>query len=190
MSISALLRGVESRLRSAAVLDDAPREAVGKVCGVQADGSPPPFSGQFYYAVWFNGARNNDPNALSMEWYYNVGVTVTAKMGYAPKDRRGARLTTSNELLDRAMAVAAALHQDDSHRIEANQLIVGTAEWAALQTPTGRTTVNGFLEPLRFQSVSKVQDAPPGWAGTDGQNEMLFVDVLFRDAFRAQYIGG
>ena len=68
MSIAALLLGVETRLRSQAVLDDQPTEEFGKVCGVQPDGQPPANCGQFYYAIHFLGARNEDPNSLSRDW--------------------------------------------------------------------------------------------------------------------------
>ncbi len=122
MSISALLLGVETRLRSSAVLNDIPTEEIGKVCGVHPDGRPPNNCGQFYYAVHFLGVRNEDPNSLSGDWMYSVGVMLTARAGYAPKDRRGKRFTFAQDLLDRALAVAVALHQDDLHRIEANKL--------------------------------------------------------------------
>lgn len=188
MSISALLLGVEARLRSAAVLDDQPDEPVGAICGVQPDGKPPNNAGQFYYAVHFLGMRNDDPNSLSDDWFLSVGVTITARMGYAPKDRKGKRMTVAQDLFDRATAVAKALNQDDLHRIEANKLITGTAEWVAVQDPSGTASVNGFLEPLRFANISEARPAPAGWVGSATETDVYTVVVTFRDAHRPQLL--
>ncbi len=188
MSMSALLRGVEKRLRSAAVFDDDPGEAVGKFVGVHPDGNPPNNFGQFYCAVFPMGATNLDRNAQSSDWAYSVGVTVTGRLNYAPKDRRGARMTTTGDLLDRAVAVADALHQDDLHRLAANELIPGTEEFVALQG-SGTATVNGFLEPLRLAGIDPVRPAPPTWGGLTDTANVFTVALRFVDAIRTQKLG-
>lgn len=183
--MNALLLGVQTRLRSAAVLDDA----TGKKCGVQDDGRPPPNFGQKYFAVHSLGTMNGDPNSLSNDRNYAVGVTITARMANVPQDRRGAR----SELLDLAEAIADALHQDDLSRIEANKLIAGTAEYVAING--GSETVNGFAEPLRFANYGPVIEMPGDWAGESSDGEegsdeknVLTVLVSFVEARRVRHL--
>ena len=95
-------------------------------------------------------------------------------------------MSLEHELLDRAIVVAGALHQDDLHRIAANNLIPGTADYVAIHG--GTATVNGFLEPLRLQSISAVKDAPPAWLSTTDKTEAYYVEVQFRDARRVQVL--
>lgn len=187
MSISALLNGVETALRAEAVFNDRPGESVGALVGVQPDGSPPANFGQTYIAVHFLGLTNADPNSLSDDWFFSVGVTVTARLNYSPRDRQGKRITFADALLDRAHAVALALHQNDTHRIEANKLIVGTAEYVAIHG--GSATVNGFLEPLRLASIGEVRKAPPGWGGIESTNDVFTVALRFVEARRVQLLG-
>ncbi len=188
MSIGAILSGVEIRLRSSACLNDQPAEAVGKLVGVQPEGMPPPNAGQFYYAPYFAGLRNGDDNSLSMDWFYSVTVAITGRMGYAPKDRRGARMVLENQLLDRAIDLAGFLHQDELHRIRANELITGTAEQVAL-AGSGSVTVNGFLTPLKLASISQVRPCPPEWMHTDQKTDSYYIEVAFQNAHRIQIIG-
>jgi hypothetical protein len=185
MSIAALLLGVETRLRSAAVLNDLPDEEFGKVCGVQPDGQPPANCGQYYYAIHFEGLRNADLDSLSGDWFYSVGVTITARMGYAPRDRRGKRATVAQEILDKAIEAATALHQDDLHRIEANKVLGMSAAEAAI----GRSaTVNGFLEPLRLSSIGEMRKAPAGWVGNETERDVYTVALKLVDARRIQLL--
>lgn len=186
MSIAGLLKGVETRLRAADVLNDQPTEAVGRVCGVQPDGSPPAGAGQWYYAVWFAGARTADPNSLSADWAYSATVSITKRMGEAPRDRRAARMMLEHELLDQAVYVAAVLHQNDIARIAMNALIVGTAEYADLHG--GTETVNGFTTPLKLLSVGNVTRAPANWVYSEEKTEAYYIDVKFGDAQRIQVL--
>ncbi len=185
----ALLSGVEQRLRSAAVLNDNPTGALGTgaICGVQPDGKPPGFSGQMYYAISSGGERDIDDNAQGLDRYYGVVVTITVRMGYAPRDRRGAQITTPAQLLDQADMVAAALNQDDIHRISANTLIPNTAEWVAVNG--GTVTKNGFIEPLRAGPIGKVIKAPPDWTDSSVKTDVYYVEVTLKEARRVQYIG-
>lgn len=178
MSSRALLKGVESRLR------EELSDPQGKIVGVQPDGRPPPSAGQWFYAVHPGGITGDDPNSLSHDRLYAVTVTITARMGYAPRDRRGERMTLDQELLDRAEQVADWLHQDDGHRILANQLISGTAEWADLQTPPTLATDSGFVEPLRLLSISPVQQVPSEWFGAQDGSDVYVAVVNLGNARR------
>lgn len=187
MSTAALLKGVETRLRSSAVLNDPN----GKICGIQPDGRPPVNSGQWFYAIHPLGVTSADPNSLSHDRAHAIGVTLTARMAYAPQDRRGNRLTLASELLERAEAIADALHQDDLHRIEANKLIPGSEEYVAINS--GIATVNGFVEPLRLMMIGPPIEMGPEWAGETGGDEdtgddknLLTIQVSFGDAKRVR----
>lgn len=179
MSMSALLRGVATRLRSTAVFNDQPAEPVGKLVSIQNDGNPPNNFGQFAVVVHPLTATVDDPNAQTWSVMYAVGVTVTARLGYAPKDRRGARITNTGDILDRALEVARALHQDDQHRLAANALITGEG-----------VSVNGFLTPLKVVGIDPPRKAPPGWGGLTDTNDVFTATVRLGDAHRIQTIGG
>jgi len=183
VSSRALLKGTETRLR--ALLGDA----AGQKSGVQPPpGRPPAFSGQFYYAIWLTGVSGDDQNALSDDKVYGVCVTITARMGYAPKDRQGQKMTEADQLLDEADAVATAFHQSDLLRIEANKLIPGTAEYVAIHG--GGETVNGFEEPLRFQSYGPPENRGGEWVGSETAGNVWAIDVYFGGAKRVTPIGG
>lgn len=189
MSVAALLTAVESRLRSAAVLNDPN----GEISGAQEDGRPPPFAGQWYYAVWWPGSRQTDANPLSLDVEHAVTVTITARMGYVPKDRRGAYLKATGELEQRAEAVAVAVHAEYAGvTVAANALIPGTAEWAAAQLPPVSPTKNGFVEPLRFLDYGPVKKQSAEWVGAKPESNaaVYTIDVRFGGARRVQYIGG
>ncbi len=186
MSQAALLKGVETRLRSAACLNDS----TGKFVGVQRDGRPPNNAGQWYYSIHSLGMTNADPNSLSNDRAHAIGVTITARMAYAAPDRRGNQMTLANELLERAEAVADWLNQDDLHRIAANEILGMTAQEAA----DGRSaTVNGFIEPLRLTMIGPPIEMSPDWAGESGGDEdtgdeknLLTVQVSLGDAKRVR----
>ena len=177
MSIRALLSGTETYLRGATVLNDIPAETVGKVCGVQPDGSPPAGAGQWYYAIYFSGVRNMDPNSLSADWAYSLTVAITKRMGEVPRDRRAAKMVATQELLDQAIYIASVLHQNDDARIIWNSLITGEG-----------VTVNGFLTPLKMQSISEVERCPASWLYTQDSTEAYYVLVKFGDAQRIQLL--
>lgn len=185
MSVPALLKGVETQLRSAGVLNDPD----GKICGVQPDGRPPPSAGQWYYAIWWNGSDQVDPNPLSHDVDHSVTVTITAKMGYAPRDRRGARVVLDTELIGRAEAVAGVgvIHASQDVIDEANTLIVGTAEYVA-DAGSGTPTVNGFVEPLRLLGYGPIREQGSDWVYSDSEHAptVLTIDVRFGGAKRVQ----
>lgn len=185
MSVAALLKGVESRLRSFAVLSDAN----GRICGIQPDGKPPPNAGQWYYAIWWPGSRQVDVNPLSHDVDHDINVTITAKMGYAPRDRRGERVTLDYELISRAEAIAATgvIHSSQEVLDLANVLIVGTAEYVA-DAGSGTPTVNGFVEPLRLLGYGPIREQGSDWVYSDSEHAptVLTIDVRFGGAKRVQ----
>lgn len=172
MSARALLKGVESVLRTALADPD------GRACGVQPDGRPPPGAGQWYYAVHYAGRRGVGTIADHLDTAAQVTVTITAKMAYAPRDRRGDRLTLDAELLDRAEAVARAVHGNYLVLVKANVL-----------TPGVGTSTNGFVEPLLFQGDTPVLEKGPDWVyGQESSHPptVLAVEVRFGGARRIE----
>jgi hypothetical protein len=161
VSVRALLKGVESILRTA--LSDS----TGTFVGVQPDGRPPNGSGQWYYAIHWAGATGDDANPQSIDCLHAVTVTISARMGYAPKDRRGERITLDQELLDRAAAVAESslIHGSWAVVTAANQLIPGTSQYVAIHG--GIATTNGFCETLVLQHYGPVVEMPGEWVGSD-----------------------
>lgn len=196
--MAALVRGVTTRLRSSAVFNDNPDGPLrsDRLVFLMPDGNPPNNFGQFGVVVHPLSERPDDRNALTWDCFYEVGITVTARMGYSPKDRKGHEISqisqpadVSLHLLELATKAARSLHQDDLHRIEANKLMPGTAEYVAIHG--GTATVNGFLEPLRLiGGIETPRAAPPNWAGVKDAGNMLVVAVRMGDARLIQPIGG
>ncbi len=183
MSARAIVKAVETRLRSAAVLNDP----TGRVCGVQDSGQPPQNMGQSYWAVHLLGISGDDPNALSNDRLYSVGVTITARMGFAPDDRKGSVISTSGDLLDRAEAVADAMHMDYATCMNvANALIVGTQAYSEANGDVPPITTNGFVEPLRLGSIGAVLEKPGSWVGSKDSAEVLTVLVTMVGARRVR----
>lgn len=145
MSMSALLTAVESRIRTA--LSDS----AGDVAGVKVDGHPPAFAGQWYYAIHSLEGSGSQESPLSDDRYYGIGVTITAKIAYAPNDRRGSIAKASGELFDRADAIAVLLHGDYTSMNAANVIIGAEA--------------NGFIEPLNYLGGAEgpIQEQGPEW---------------------------
>lgn len=171
MSKAALLRGAQKRLR--ATFDDPS----GKRIGIQPTGQPPPFAGQWYIAIHPGARSNSDTNPLSLEERYDLGVTVTVRMGYAPKDRQGERvlLDAPDGILHLADRIRADLHGNYDVLIEANTLIGDES--------------NGFVEPLSFQSDSVIQEKPASWVWADDDENpptTFAVEMKFGGALRVQ----
>lgn len=175
MSTRALLKAVETRLRSAACLSDPD----GKVVGVQPDGRPPAKAGQWYYAVHGAGVSQDDQNSLSHDRRHAVTVTITRRVAEIPRDRRGERLTVADELLDLAEQVGDWLHMDYRSMNAANALIPGID-----------TTTNGFVEPLKLQSITPVQEVGSEWVrGEDADGSDVFtVAVYLGGALRVRHL--
>lgn len=185
MSIRAILKAVETRLRSTAVLNDP----LGKKCAIQETGRPDPGFGQLYYAVHWGGATADsmihEVGHVDME--HAVNVTITARVGVVPTDRRGDVISTAGELFDLAEAIAApgVIHGNYAEVMNvANGLIPGTAEYEVLNPGYG-ITVNGFVEPLVLLGYGPLQEQPASWAGgRHGKNDLFTITVRFGRARR------
>lgn len=191
MSIAALLKGVEKRLRSAAVFNDQPTESIGKRIGIRpSPGRPPPNFGQWFASVYWGGGRGSDRNPQRHDVYHGVTITLTARLNYAPDDRKGIRLTTANDVYDLADRIAGPQIIHGSWEVIklANQFITGTAEWAAIQVPPGVATVNGYVETLVLMTPFGPERPVDGsWINAESTKDVYAIDIGFRDARRIQY---
>lgn len=194
MSISALLRGVETRLRSADVLNDMLADPIGKVCGVTlAPGKPSPGFGQIWYAVHWSGGRGNDRNPQGHDVLHAVTVTITARLANLPRDRRAKQAAAAGQLLDLVDAVAApnVIHGNYDVLAAANALIPGTAEYLTANAGDPTTaTVNGFLEPLVLLDFGPEREEGPDWIGAEQASDIYVIPVRFGDARRVREYTG
>jgi hypothetical protein len=186
MSIRAILKGVETRLRSAAVLNDP----LGKICAIQETAQPDPNCGQLYYAIHWAGATA-DGNTRIVEYVnveHAVTVTITARVGVIPTDRRGDVISASGELLDLAEAIArpGIIHGNYLNVMTvANGLIPGTAEYEVLN-PGEPITTNGFEEPLILLGYGPLEEKAAAWVGGRDGKDIFAIPVRFGRARRLQ----
>ncbi len=179
MSVRALVLGVEKRLRSAEVFNDQPAEAVGRFVGAQpAPGKPPANFGQWYAAVWFNGARGTDRLPERLDELMNVVVTLTYRLNYAPRDRQAKQMADAGTaaLYRVADAVVDAVHGKWAVVDAANSFIDGFG-----------VTANGFCETLVLDGIDRERNVGPDWVGGDTK-DVYALDVRFKDARRIQGI--
>lgn len=187
MSISALLRGVEAILRGPGVLDDPGLERPGKQCGIQPLGRPPASIGQLYVAIHWAGASGDDLNPQSSDQLHGVHLTLTARMGFAPRDRRGKVIADSLGLYDLidTLSGPGVIHGNWLLITEANKLIPGTTQYATIHG--GSATTNGFCETLVLQSAGPLVEPDAGWVGSDEAN-VLCCTLTFGLARRVQVL--
>ncbi len=192
MSIAALLRGVEHRLRSAAVLNDQPAEPDGKVCGITlAPGRPAPGFGQVWYSVHWGGGRSDDRNPLSHNVAHAVTVTITARLANLPKDRRGRQAAAAGALLDLVDRIAgpSVIHGSQAVLDAANALIPGTAEYLTANGGDPEdATVNGFLEQLVLLNFGPEAEQAKDWIGGATASDVFSIPVRFGEARRVQLL--
>lgn len=189
MSIAALLKGVEARLRSDDVFDDQPDQEFGKYIGIQPNpGKPPRGFGQWYAAIRWGGGQGRDRIPTRHDVYHGVIVTVTARLNYAPRDRQGAQLAKANDIYDLVDRIAAPniIHGNWDTINLANTFIVGTAAWAALQDPVPAATVNGFTETLVLGPLGPERTAEADWVSDVPAKDVYVIDIRFADARRIQ----
>jgi len=183
VSVNALLKAVEARVR------DLLADPAGKLAGVQLDGRPPPNCGQWYYAVHWAGGRGSG-SVGDHDVTHAVTVTITARMAYAPQDRRGARLTLDGELIARAEALAGpgVVHGSYAVLNAANALIAGATTGPA--PDFDEPTVNGYVEPLCLLNWGPVAERDGAWVDSeeDDPPTVLSVEVRFGLARRVQRI--
>lgn len=190
MSASALLRAFETHLRT--VLSDAD----GKYSRVMPDDRPPPGFGQRFYSVHPAGVRDRQEatTADQTDAEYAVSVTIAARIGVAPTDRQGAKITGSGDLIDLAEALAVPGVISGNYELmgAVNALIPGTAEHVAANGGDGEMTTNGFVEPLLFLGYSNPQERAANWCRSDPKaptTDVWSITVRFGRARRIQVKG-
>lgn len=179
MSLRALTLGVEKRLRSAAVFNDQPEQAVGKFVGVQpAPGRPPANFGQWYLAVWFGGGRGTDRLPERLDEMLAVVVTLTYRLNYAPRDRQAKQMADAGVtgMYKVADAVVDAIHGKWATVDAMNSFIEGSG-----------TTANGFTETLVLDAIGTERRVGADWLPGDTA-DVYALDVRFKDARRIQGI--
>jgi hypothetical protein len=188
MSISALLKGVEKRLRSEAVFNDQPSEQIGRYIGIQpAPGRPPRNFGQWYAAIHWGGGRGIDQNPTRHDVYHGVIVTLTARLNYAPKDRQGIRLVTVGDVYDLADRIAGPniIHGNRTLNQFANEFIVGTQDYVNA-AGEGVATVNGVRESLVLGSFGPERPASADWVSEGVAKDVYVIDFKFDLSRRTQ----
>lgn len=192
MSIRALLKGVEKRLRSADVFDDMPGTEVGRFVGVHpSPGKPPRNFGAWYAAIHWGGGRGADNKPERHDVYHGVVVTLTARLNYAPKDRQGIRLTTAEDIYDLVDRIAGpnVVHGSHEARTNANEFIEGSVDYVAIHG--GTATVNGFVEPLVLTAFGPERVAPGDWVTSQtATSDVYVIDIRFAEARRIRPYAG
>lgn len=183
MSIRALLQGVEATLRGLSWIDDPQ----GKVVGIQPLGVPPRSCGQTYIAVHWGGMSGDDANPQAVDSLHTVHLTLTWRMGFAPRDRRGLVVSSTDDLLDVIDRLAGpdCIHGAWAVVNAANDRIPGTARYIAIHG--GSATTNGFCETLVFQNATSLAEAPPDWLGGEDA-QALTCTLTFGLARRVQVL--
>lgn len=158
----------------------------GGLCDVQPPpGRPPAMSGQVYVAVWEGGAENDATE--SRHDLHRINVTITRRVGDTPQDRMGTdaihKEAVGLEVL--ADAVASAVHGDKDGYWIMNQ----ANNYLKTANATGGT-IYGFTEPLRYLSMTRVEDKTGAWFHGDRAHEMsgLAITIYFGRALRLQSI--
>jgi hypothetical protein len=159
----ALLRGVESRVRSF-LSDTAPDgNTPGKYCGITAPpGRPPSWAGSVWYSVFHRGMAGEGKSPQYHERVYGVGICLTVRVNAKPQDRIGNSiiLAIDEGIADRVDALAEYLHGDYDTMHLVNQYM-RSAQTASVDTE------QGFVEPLLFQGATDPTEQGPNWFGSD-----------------------
>lgn len=146
--------------------------------------------GQFWVSIRWGGGRGDakSPN-LRHDVFHGVICTLTARLNYAPGDRKGARMTTAGDFYDLVDQIAApgVIHGQPLVLQYANELITGTQDWCNIQNPVPAATVNGFIELLVLGPMGPERLADSAWVGTDKPVKDVYVaDIRFAEARRIQ----
>jgi hypothetical protein len=150
---------------SLAAVCKAARDVLQKVLAVDAnscecgfDGQPDPMAGESYYRIHPLG-WNALPQDYDLSEEYTVGVTLTMRLGWVPKDRRGVALWLAYDGLDaRAREVVKTIHH--------NQLL-RKASVVYLQGKGGGDT----LTPLQLVRIDMPQVRSYDWFTAEAPEE-------------------
>lgn len=162
MSMYALLQAVRNRLREATATGGLAYNA--KDCDIAPpNGQPPPLCGPFFVAV-HEGNLSGNQSYSDLDTQYSVSVTVTMRLRGTPYDRwvqKELYGADDTSLDNRCRKIMALIHQDTiDHRIinAANVLT---------PPPAVGYTVQGFVEPLRFERMDTAREVGPAWFWAD-----------------------
>lgn len=152
MSQRAYAVAVRDKIRSALNL-----EPIHLICDVMFDGQPNPACGEWFYAVYAGDWRGTSEDA-DLQEEIGVCVTVTRRLGFAPKDRWGPEVwAKANEGLDvQLRKIVANIHHKYDVMNNANTIIEATnaGSW-------------GFNVPLLFLNGGKPEPKGPDWFSAD-----------------------
>jgi hypothetical protein len=149
MSIRAIQLGVRDRLRTALATVYA-----AETITAEAWARPPASAGQRHITVSFGGKRTVAETPEARDERYDVLVTVTHRLVYAPADRMGSEITQegTDYLTDLADQLPGYLLNDWTLMNLVNTYIDGAG-----------ATTNGFCEPFLSASCGAVEEKPASW---------------------------
>lgn len=152
-------------------------------CEVGFDGKPKPMCGARYFAVHPMGW-----NGISGDWdlgeEYSIGVTVTLRTGFAPKDRWGIALWLAQDggMETTIRQIVAEIHHSQSVRLAMNEELDGAGSgnfltplqllrienpvvrnhtWFDAEVPEdGRVAESGVSQTIVFGKCQRVQNIP------------------------------
>ena len=155
MSSPALCQAVRDVIQAGLTINGSSPDA--NTCEVGFDGQPKPSAGQVYIAVHMGGFNRLEGD-YDLDEGHDVYVTVTYRLGVAPKDRFGveiwAKATSGLDALCRS--IITLLHHNQNVRIYANH----GKSYSIGDTGGGP---DGFYTPLRFASAGKPQYRDYSW---------------------------
>lgn len=177
----ALLLATRARLRATVLLGGLAYE--NGQCEIGWDGQPPPMAGQVFVAVHPGAVRSD--HDLSLRETVALDLTLSMKTGGLPVDRYGEQsvVLATTGIYARAEAIRALLHMNYTVLNDAN----------AGQSYSIGASDNGFVEPLKFLSMTPPQERGPEWFW--GESEFsgdapagLSITLSFGNAVRVQVI--
>ncbi len=122
-------------------------------CEITLDGKPMPSSGEFFISVHDGGTSNGDCNFEVLDMISAIQITTTLRCARIPSDKIDSIITVDlqNGIIPISWRLAKYIHMNYEIMIAANKLI-GEAE-------------NGYVEPLRFSSISPPRYESANWFG-------------------------
>lgn len=185
MSLANLQLAVRNQLRTRLPIVDAatfPLASINDVIDLQAGGQPPPAAGQLYLAIHgIDWSAAGAEKQRGTEEVFGVAITISRKIGSAPKDRQtGAFYADAVDGLDRiARLITPEIHQNYVVMNAANTLMGSPAfgfqeplrliggdpeptivgpEWWEGDTETKTNAVPGWTLQIRFGNAVRIQE--------------------------------
>jgi hypothetical protein len=152
LSIDALQRAVLQQLRASLELSDADSDIV-------LEGMPHPSAGEQFVGVW-EGAWDVDPRGSNRGAYlfeiYGINVTVTRRIGFSPLDRIAPEVLIKQKkgLNAACRSILIAVHMNYLQILDIANIDIEQEQGIPIE---------GFVEPLRFQSAGRAELKGPDW---------------------------